>query len=93
MNIYRVEVRPDSIGEGTCNVPACRNWGDIHVTFRDVTAIACSAAHVLPAAAVLVRNRISRSVIHFRVQTYTVTYNRAETVVATSGLMNGLAFK
>jgi hypothetical protein len=81
---YRVEVSPNSLGYGTCNAAACRKWGNIDVTFRDSAAFACSDEHVLTAAIELVRYFVRQTVKRFRVETYSVRYERVETILSTS---------
>lgn len=89
MKTYRVEVMRDSFGEGTCNVPTCGSWGVIHLSFRDIAAIACSDGHVLTAAIELVRSTVRSNVKWYRVQTCTVRYERVETIIATSDQIEG----
>lgn len=91
MVTYRVDVSLSSFGEGACGAPGCHGWGNIHVTFRDVATIACGNGHVLAAATGLVRERIRRNVVRFRVQAYAVHYERVETILATSDQIDGPA--
>ena len=81
---YRVEVSSSLFGQGTCNVPECNEWGTTIVTFRDVAGFACSKDHVLGAAVCLVRARIRRNVVRFRVETFTARYERIESTLALS---------
>jgi len=89
--MYRVDVCPNAFGEGTCGAPGCQAWGNVTISFRDVATIACGDSHVLAAATALVRERIPRNVKRFRVQAFSVSYTRVETVFATSAQIDGPA--